>query len=38
MRRRFNALYQRASAEGIVLSRENLAYMDRLWETIKEEE
>jgi len=38
MRRRFNALYQRASAEGIALSQENLASMDRLWEAIKEEE
>ncbi len=35
MRNRFNALYQRALAEGISLNQENLSEMDRLWEEIK---
>ena len=37
MRSRFNALYQRAQAEGVKLNQENLAEMDRLWEEIKAE-
>jgi tetrapyrrole methylase family protein/MazG family protein len=37
MRSRFNALYQRAQAEGVQLNQENLAEMDRLWEEIKAE-
>jgi uncharacterized protein YabN with tetrapyrrole methylase and pyrophosphatase domain len=37
MRSRFNALYQRAQAEGVQLNQENLAKMDRLWEEIKAE-